>query len=221
MPRGRDGNRREEIVRAAVQVFKRRGFRASTLEDVARHLNVTRPALYHYIHDKQDLLYQIYDQTMTRAMAEAERIAGGAEGPHPRLRRLIRSYVDLVGQHDMFTIFFQDKAQLKPEHFAAITRREREFVRLFETVYREGVRQGEFRPLAPTIVAFGSIGMCSWIYKWFDPRGRLSLEQVADLFAEIVLEGVLVDAGRPPRSSRRGGAHVRVHGNARDARKRR
>jgi AcrR family transcriptional regulator len=189
-----------------VQVFKRRGFRASTLEDVARQLNVTRPALYHYILDKQDLLYQIYDQTMTKAMAEAERIVASSEEPHRRLRRLIRSYVELVGQHDMFTIFFQDKAQLKPEHFAAITRRERAFVRLFETVYREGVRRGEFRPLAPTIVAFGSIGMCSWIYKWFDPQGRLSLEQVADLFGDVVLTGVLA-RGRAPRSSRRGGVN--------------
>jgi len=189
-----------------VQVFKRRGFRASTLEDVARQLNVTRPALYHYILDKQELLYQIYDQTMTKAMAEAERIVANSEEPHRRLRRLIRSYVELVGQHDMFTIVFQDKAQLKPEHFAAITRRERAFVRLFETVYRDGVRKGEFRPLAPTIVAFGSIGMCSWIYKWFDPQGRLSLEQVADLFGDVVLTGVLA-RGRKPRPSRRGDAN--------------
>ena len=55
---------------------------------------------------------------------------------------------------------------------------------------RDGIEAGEFRPVDDVIAAYGLIGMASWTYQWFEPEGRLSRDEITDLFTSIFLEGI-------------------------------
>jgi hypothetical protein len=78
----------------------------------------------------------------------------------------------------------------------------KQYERCWQQILREGVKSGEFRPdLDVQVVSYGLLGMLNWLYKWYDPRGRLGVREVADQFAALALSG-LTAAAPKARSSR-------------------
>ena len=85
----------------------------------------------------------------------------------------------------------------------------KEYERCWQQILREGVEKGEFRTdLDIQVTSYGLLGMLNWLYKWYDPQGRLAVRQVAEQFTSFALAGLAVaDVGerRPAQPRRRPG----------------
>jgi hypothetical protein len=89
-------------------------------------------------------------------------------------------------------------------HYKAMKRKRDEFERLFLQVIERGIEQRVFRDdLDPRIVGLGLFGICAWVHQWYRPGGRFSAEQVADIFCEMALEGLLVQRRSLGRNGKR------------------
>jgi AcrR family transcriptional regulator len=187
----RSTSRRQAILDAGALLMQERGFVGTTVEDVTGHLDLTKAAFYYYVENKEELLFQISTQTLALADASIAAIERSSETPDRKLARMVDSFVRLVAERPaFFTVYFQEKGHLGADHLKAVTRVERKIAAALERVLREGMTSGAFRATDPAVVAFAILGMCFWVYKWFRPAGRSTVDQVSAMFQALALAGV-------------------------------
>lgn len=193
----RSGPRRQAILDAGALLMRERGFVGTTVEDVTGQLDLTKAAFYYYVENKEELLFQISTQTLELADARISAIERSSAPADRKLTGMIDSFVRLVAERPaFFTVYFQEKGHLAPEHLKTVTRIERKIATALERVLRDGTTAGLFRKTDPAVAAFAILGMCFWIYKWFRPEGRASVDDVSATFQALCLQGLLARAGR-------------------------
>jgi AcrR family transcriptional regulator len=187
----RSGPRRQAILDAGALLMQERGFVGTTVEDVTDQLDLTKAAFYYYVENKEELLFQISTQTLELADARIAAIERSAEAADRKLARMIDSFVRLVAERpEFFTVYFQEKGHLSPDHLKTVTRIERRIATALERVLRDGTAAGLFRKTDPAVAAFGILGMCFWVYKWFRPAGPASVDDVSAAFQALGLQGL-------------------------------
>jgi len=193
--RGLDKSLRiQKITDTAAELFHRKGYRSTTLDDVSRELGITKAALYHYVSSKEKLLSRIYIQALENIFRNTDKIAGKDLPPDVRLRLIIQNHIKgiIIQSISMFSVFFTEENQLPEKEFRKIRREKRKYTRIVEEIIKEGISQGLFRKSDPRLQAFALIGMCNWVYKWYKPGpGSYTPEQIADYFVSLLEGGYL------------------------------
>lgn len=186
--------RRQEIFDAAALLMQRRGFVGTTIEEVAQQLELTKAALYYYVSNKEELLYEILTQTLTQAGARISEIERSRTRPADKMAQVVDTFVRLVAERpQFFSVYFQEKAHLGKGHLRDVTKTERRIVDAVQRIYRQGISRRAFRKLDPAAASFGVLGLCFWVYQWYRAEGRLSVAQVSATFQELAARGYLAD----------------------------
>src|SRR5215813_3640716 len=184
--------REESILQAAAACFGEQGYRATTLETVAERLGISRVTLYRYCPSKEELLIRVFERSIAIFQRGLQQICAQDIPPEEKMRQIIRHQVRLMADHrDFLSVFFSEESHL-PVDMAQRARAERRaYDELIESVIREGVDSGRFAPLPAKIVSFALLGMCNWLYQWYQPQGPLSVDEVARIFIALVEHGYL------------------------------
>lgn len=162
--------RLDEIVETATKVFRRDGYDAGSLDDVAEELELRRASLYHYVRSKAELLYLVFDRAISTALERLEELAH-IEDPQERVSALVRHQVLLITeQPEMFAVFFDNRPRLDEAYEANIRGKERRYVRIFAEAVQAAAETGAIPDLDSRYGAQALLGMTSWTYKWFDPE---------------------------------------------------
>ncbi len=182
---------REEIILSAAQIFREKGFHATSMQDIADSVQLQKASLYHHIKSKQEILLAVLDRALDVLIEDIEPIVDSNLRPEEKLKLAMTRYIDLVtGSADLAAVLLLEHRSLEPKLRAShISRRDR-FEDLWRAMVREGVEQGEFRPMDPSVVVFALLGVQNWLITWYREGGRLSGPQLADQFAEIFLHGL-------------------------------
>lgn len=158
---------------------------------MAEELEVTKAALYYYVKDKEDVLFRIHRHTLELALASVETIMQSEQSPADKVRALIDNQVRLItSRPELFTVYFNEKAHLSDEHREAVTNLERQIIQRMTVVLREGMAAGAFQEVDPTVAAFAVLGASSWVYRWYRPGGRLSVDEVSTTLQTVILSGL-------------------------------
>lgn len=183
-------SRWDEILSVAARLFREKGYRATTMEDIASELRVTKPALYYYIDTKHDLLYAICEAAIERLMEGAKKIMEEPGTVEERLRRLIAWHVSMFSAHgDVIAVYLAEESELPEEKRKFIRSLSRDYESFYRELMEEGVREGRFRELDVPMAVRAISGMCNWLSVWFRPRGKYTAEEVADIFCDLFLHG--------------------------------
>lgn len=185
--------RREQILQGAAKVFSKKGFHASTVDEIAKELGLTKASIYYYVQDKSDLLYQLYKRAMELLLESQAEIMARPDSPDQKLRAMIEEYVRIVGGATaMYSVV------VLREHHALPPRRRKEIIGMrdqYEQNYREciqqGIDQGIFEPTDVKMASYVVLGALNWIPNWYNPRGTLSKETIGRLFADQLVRGLL------------------------------
>jgi AcrR family transcriptional regulator len=209
MARGLTRERGEEVYEAALRLFREKGYHATSMQDIAGVVGLYKGSLYHYIGGKEDLLIQVFERAMGALLAEVERIASDpAARPTAQLRAIILAHVRAVATNlDALTVYLHEWRALGGESLARVRAQRERYVELVNAVVERGLAVGEFRSSDARIATLGLLGMCNWLCQWYQPGGRLSPSEIAERFADLVLDGLrptsFSDPGRARRRSRR------------------
>jgi AcrR family transcriptional regulator len=188
---------RAEILAAAADLFRARGYRATTLDDLARRLGMSKATLYGHFRSKEDLLAAIFHRTMTLVESGLAEIRRSGAPPAEQLRRVLRHQVRTVVAHQAFlTVFFAEETSLPPRLGRAVARRKVRYDRSVQAIVEAGMRSGAFGPSRPRLLVWALLGMTNWVYRWFDPRGAWDADDVADAFIALVERGYLARGTR-------------------------
>lgn len=183
--------RLEEVLQSAAKIFFAKGFHATSIEDVARDVGMLKGSLYYYIKSKDDLLFQL----LLAGIEDGDTfIAGQIEpdgDPLEQLERAIRAQIDYIIQNRVpFGLFLHEFDSLsgKRQHklISVMSRYNNRFVELV----KRGQAQGKLMEGEPWLIVNGMLGMCNWLYRWYDQDEVQDPERIKDIFVRLLLQGI-------------------------------
>lgn len=185
---------REKILAAAIELFAEYGYHAATMRDIARVTGIQAASIYYHYANKQALLVEIMETHMRDLNANLEQIAGSPTPILQRLRDAIANHIRLHATHKAeFFIIDTEVRALEGENRAAILAMRDGYEAMIQGILREGTQQGIFRQFDVKIASYALIAMCTEVDTWFRPEGRLSVQQVIDMYTRMITEGLLTE----------------------------
>lgn len=183
--------KRNAVLQAAAQLFNERGFHATSLDDIAARLNVTKPTLYYYVKNKDEILLQCVSKGLEMMLEgiDASRAAGGKA--IDQLMTCMQVYARIVTMDFGKCLIRVGDEQLPPESRAELRRLKSAIDLEFRRLVAEGVAEGSLQPCDPKMTAFVIAGALSWIGRWYQPGGEYTAEQVAEQCIGTLCQGVL------------------------------
>ena len=198
------GATRASILRVAAALFRQRGFRATSMQDIADLVGITKSGLYHHFAGKQELLYEILQHTVDTVMPQVAAIAESDVPAADRLRGAVFYHiVQLVAEQDNVSCFIEEGRSLAPQRMAAFIAKRDRYEQYFRTIIADGVTCGEFRPVDVRLAGLAIMGMCNWVARWYRPDGDLGPEEIARQFGDLAVGSLLVGAGGVSSAGRR------------------
>src|SRR6185436_16115923 len=183
---------RDQILRTAADLFRERGYRASTLDDIARRLGMSKASLYAYFRAKEAMLAAISRETIEGFTRELGLVLSSHLPPDEKLRRVVRQHVRFViANRSFLTVFFSEETNLPPRFARSLAAQKDRYDKGVEALVVEGVRRGVFRDVPARLVVFGMLGMLNWLYKWYNPAGRWGAEEISAGFLSVLEGGLL------------------------------
>jgi AcrR family transcriptional regulator len=179
---------RDAIDRAALDLFARRGYHATSMRAIASAAKVQPAAIYHWYPSKEAILVQFQDEFMARLTERVLAAVEEQERPALRLAAAVREHVVYHGLHSRaaFVTDSEIRALTEGPRRALIAKRD-DYQAMFNGWIRDGIRDGSLRSSDARVATYAILLESTGVALWFDPKGPLKLERVAELHVELVL----------------------------------
>ena len=195
-PIWRKEDRADHIYRVAAEIMCQKGYEATSMNDIADAVGLTKAGVYHYIRGKEHLLFEIMsfgmDMVEEDVISPAREIADAEERLRMIVERHVRRILEVGGA---VTILLEEMHALTPTHRRIVRSRKRTYFELIKQTLEQLSAEGKLRDVNPTVATFGLLGMVNWISRWYRRDGRLTAPEVTRDFLEIAVNSVL-RAGR-------------------------
>jgi TetR/AcrR family transcriptional regulator, cholesterol catabolism regulator len=187
--RARYEGRRRELIAASAELFAERGYRETSIADLSAATGLAAGGIYHYIGSKERLLVAICDELLDPLLERAREIVADDEPPERQLRDLLRAWLAHIESHrHHMLVFAQERHAIEREpQWRAVRRARKQFEEVLDDVLARGEASGAmaFEDRGLTLLAL--LGMVNYAPQWLRPRGRLSAEQIADGYCDLIL----------------------------------
>jgi AcrR family transcriptional regulator len=182
--------KREAVLKEAGRAFSRKGYHNTSLDDVAKALQVSKGTLYNYVKDKQEILFECQKLACDigdRAFAHArERGGSGAQ----MLRNVLSHYIELITSELGSCAVLMEVDALRPEDRETVVAHRDGFERSFVVIMKAGIRDGTLRNVDPKLAVFTFMGAVNWVPRWYTPDGRLTGSVIAEKMTDILMAGL-------------------------------
>ena len=187
-----NGSSRERIIRTAISLFAARGFRGTSIRDIAHAMNMSISNIYHYFGNKEGLLVAILEHASEELVRRLNEVRSMDLPPVERFRRLVETHLRLSKENnDQGKIFSLDEEHLSPEGEKVNRRIQREILGIYREELSELQKEGIARDRSLSVLTFNVLGVINWQLRWYRPEGSLSFAQVTDEIVSFILYGVL------------------------------
>lgn len=182
---------RERILAESARVFNRRGYRGTTLDEIARAMGVTKPALYYYVKSKEDLLFQCHQRALDIAIRAVRTAVAETEAPDQQLRLMLTRYIEgMTDELSGFVVVLYEEVLSAPLQERILRQRD-EYEGMIRAIIERGRAAGVFVDCDPKLIGFAVLGALTWIPRWYHPDGPKSAKEVAATFADYLVRGLL------------------------------
>jgi AcrR family transcriptional regulator len=190
-----------DLLEKATELFAEKGYEATSLGDIANAVGISRPALYNYLSNKEDLLTALVE-SLSQGLADALTTLRRRPDltPTDKLRDLTGMLVRQRAEHPaQFRILDRSESMLPDDSRARHLKARREIVAELVGIIEEGMDAGEFKPMDSRIAALSLLGMCNWVAWWFHPGPRHEIEPVVAQISQSALDMLLLPGSSRPR----------------------
>jgi AcrR family transcriptional regulator len=189
---------RDDILLSAAQVFRQKGFHGASMADISKAVDLKKPSLYHHFGSKQEILLELLDRALEMVTAEMAKVMAQDVPADEKLRLAMRSYLRTLNeQGDLVPVLLLEYRSLEPEFYTRhIPNRDR-FEHMWRDLIQQGVQDGTFVCENIPMTARGLLGVMNWTITWYQRDGKMSVEQIADHFADMFLNGLRSQTSPP------------------------
>jgi AcrR family transcriptional regulator len=182
--------KRDAVIRAAARAFRERGFHNTSLDDIAAALNVTKPTIYYYVSNKEELLFHCFRaglELLRATCREARRIEAPAR---ERLNAVLRGYGEAIGSDFGWCMVSAEDQDLSPQMSVQIKALKSEIDQAMRRLIREGMQDGSIRKCDPKMTAFALAGALNWMAHWYREDQSMTAVEIADVFVTLFENGL-------------------------------
>ena len=187
---------KDEILQAAAQIFRLKGFHAASMQDIADAVQLRKASLYHHVTSKQEILVDLLDHAMDLLIARAEEIHAQPAGPAERLRMAVHSYLGtLIENRDLAAVLLLEYRSLEPEFRARHQPRRDEYEYLWREIVAALVKENGNQDVDVPLIVRTILGGINWSITWYQPGGQYTGAEIADRMADFFIAGLMRPGG--------------------------
>lgn len=184
------GNKRDAVIRTAARAFDAQGYHNTSLDDIAAALGVTKPTVYYYVPNKEQLLFECFRAGLEPIRAALRRAEQSAGSGRDRLRDVIRDYAVAIASEYGWCMVRAEHQDLGAALSGQVKALKSEIDRGIRRLLQAGLADGSIAVRDPKLAAFAIAGALNWIAHWYRAGRTLSPEQVADAFVDFLEHGL-------------------------------
>ena len=183
---------RDDILDAAAQVFRQKGFHGASMSAIAGAVNLQKASLYHHVTSKQEILLALLDRALGMLTDHIAEVASQPISADKKLRQMISAYLSALADNADLTavLLFEHRSLDKKSHIRHVPQRDK-FEGLWRDVLNEGVRVKIFDCKDTGMAVRALMGVMNWTLTWYHPDGDKSIEKIADDYADLLFHGLL------------------------------
>jgi TetR/AcrR family transcriptional regulator, cholesterol catabolism regulator len=184
---------KDNLIKAALTLMEKKGYQGTSIQDIVNLAGLTKGSFYYYFESKDDLLFLIHDQFIEYELRKATELLENKElKSSEKIRQLITfTWEAIENFRENVTIFFQEMKYINDEKFKVIKEKRDKFENCYVQILEDGIRNGEFsEEMNKRITAFSIIGMISWGLNWYKEDRSLSVQEIANIQADLILNGL-------------------------------
>lgn len=192
------GSKAEEIIQVASRLFSEKGYKATSLKEIADLVGLHKTSLFHYFKNKEEILMGVMDEPMKMRMNFLDDIMNDPNlSPWEKFRQAFKTQVFVTCEfRDHINVWLTEIRSLSPHNRGLYNRKRKEYELRFEKIIREIQEDhdtGLFEGIDPKIATLAVLGMSNWLLKWYSPDGPLTPDAIFDAFYRLITRGDGVD----------------------------
>jgi AcrR family transcriptional regulator len=178
------------IGKAAARLFNENGYLETSMDEISDASGLSKGGTYHYFSSKNDILYFILMNYMDLILKNLEEDLKGIEGSFGKLQFVISHHIELFTKNVPESKILLHEAYFLPtKYLRTVAEKERKYFRLIADVLSgllgRRVSKGQL-----TVITFTLLGMCNWIYSWYNPEGPITPKELSDIISCIFFKGI-------------------------------
>src|SRR5256714_1696031 len=183
----------EFILRTSARIFAAKGYHSTSMRDIARATRVSLAGLYYYCKSKDELLFLIQDNCFGRVLERLQEHLTETDDPVARLRLVIENHLSFFAANmSEMKVLSHEAESLGGELYERVAGKKQQYTKLVRRILADvQAEQTATQKIDLTVATYALFGMMNWIYNWYDPRGKLSVNDLVDNFARLFLAGFL------------------------------
>jgi len=188
---GKDGSRKEVIVKAAAALFHEKGYKAASMRDLAERVGVEAASLYNHIRSKTELLHDICFNVATRYMEHMNDVELSGKPAIQKIETLLRFHIrEMLDNHEEVTVSDREWKHLSEPYLSNYHNQRRSYRKRFAALIEDGIHHNEIQRIdAPTavIIILHAVG---GIDSWHRSKHKISAEELEANMVTILIEGL-------------------------------
>lgn len=195
-------DRKAQILVASAELFSRKGYEKTSMKDIADQVGISKPALYHHLKSKHELLYTIMNDLMEFGIEGLQKVDRMSIPVEEKIRLGIQHHLSSFDQYIAeYAVMLHEKTDLLPSSLERkIKKKFKYYTTLWDKMINEAISDKVIQPgLDSKILMWAILGMCNWVYKWYSREGRLSTSEIGEIFYQVLREGAFVKEGPKKR----------------------
>jgi AcrR family transcriptional regulator len=183
---------RERILEAAATLFMEHGFAATSVRMIGDLAGVGQSSLYHHAGSKGQILVDLHQSFNEVLLADLQSVAAGDASTEEKVRAIVGVVFSTVERHQArVTVYLRESHALPLDQVSRANATRDQVDAVLDQILEHGIKSGELRAdLNIRLTRLAIFGMCNWSYQWLRPGGAFTSEQIADRFADLVLNGI-------------------------------
>ena len=186
---GEKTTRKQQIEEKATELFRRKGYAASSMRDLALVLGIEAASLYSHIKSKEEILQKIcfrMADAFFKAIEEVEQLA-----PDKKLEVAIKAHFKVISENlSASAVFFHEWRHLSEPHLSEFLQLRSEYENIFVNIIQEGKARGVFRDVDEKFAMMTILSSINWTHQWYKSEGEMSVEEIGSILSTLLINGL-------------------------------
>jgi AcrR family transcriptional regulator len=191
MPKQGGVKRKDQITRVAMNKFREKGYRAVSMRELAGHVGIEAASFYNHFDSKESILKEICFRMAHAFFNGVEEAMKEEKTLDKMLAHAIRSHIKVITENlDASAVFFHDWRYLSEPYLGEFKEMRKKYENIFRKILREGMNKKIFEKQDETFTVLTIFSSLNWVYEWYDAKGKLSPDQIAENLSKLILDGI-------------------------------
>ncbi len=185
-------DRKTQITEAAQNMFREKGYSATSMRDLAARIGIEPASLYSHIRSKEEILHTICFRIAEEFFKSIKDVTTSTESADIKLEKAIVSHVEVIKNNaDAFAVFYNDWRHLSEPVLSEFISARREYENIFRGIIQEGLEDGIFKPMDVKFTVLTLFSSLNWLYHWFKPSGKMNPKEIGGNLSNMILYGMM------------------------------